>query len=194
MITNNSFTVIRKTYQKRCFFLNDSNNRVATLDRPVTPELVFEKPNEQDGGEMWNLVKESGVLDENSSYSYLMMCKFYKDTCAVAKCEGELAGFVTAFRPPEKPDTIFVWQIGVAKNHRGKGIATKILKELLEREDDVKYLEATVTPSNRPSESLFRGMAKKFDTKCKVTECFSAEHFPEEGHEPEMTFRVGPIR
>lgn len=174
--------------------MNDSKNNTAILDHPQTSDIVFELPKVEDGGPMWELVRDSGALDMNSSYKYLMMCKFFKDTCLVARCDGELAGFVTAFRPPEKPDTVFVWQIGVSENHRGKGIATRILKELITSCENVNYLEATVTPSNVPSESLFRGIAEKYETECEVTECFSEDHFPEDGHEPEMTFRIGPLK
>lgn len=167
----------------------------AVLERTQT-EFTFEKPDVDDGAKMWQLVVDSGVLDENSPYSYLMMCKFYRDTCVVVKKDGELAGFVTAFIPPEKTNTVFVWQIGVSKKFRGHGLATKILKELLSRDvcQDVKFLEATVSPSNIPSESLFRGMADKFETDCSVTGCFAEDDFPTQEHECERLFSIGPLK
>lgn len=159
-------------------------------------KIRFRKPSVQDGPGIWSLVKESGVLDLNSAYSYLMMCKFYSDTCIVAEHDNKIAGFVTAFNPPSKPDTIFVWQVGVAKSFRGKGLATILLKELLQRKSgqNVRFLEATVSPSNVPSQSLFRGLARDLNTQCEVTECFSEKLFPGDGHEAEHTFRIGPIK
>ncbi|MGO4887983.1 diaminobutyrate acetyltransferase [Anaerobacillus sp. MEB173] len=161
-------------------------------------EYTFVEPDVDDGAAMWELVKDSGVLDLNSSYSYLMMCEFFSKTClAVKNSKNELVGFVTAFHPPKKKDVIFVWQIGVAKSERGKGLGSKILNALLNLPTckDVKYLEATISPSNIASQSLFRGIARKKNTNCVVLECFPEEVFPTEGnHEPEMTYRIGPLK
>ncbi|MFB5664229.1 diaminobutyrate acetyltransferase [Alteribacillus sp. HJP-4] len=156
--------------------------------------LIFDKPSVEDGADMWELVKNS-TLDLNSSYKYIMMCEFFAETCVVAKENDELVGFVTAFIPPEKQDTVFVWQVGVDSSQRGKGMASRLLNALLERLQDkgVKYLEATVTPSNDASQALFKKLARTHETECEISECFSEELFPGEGHEAELTFRIGPI-
>ncbi|SDJ17535.1 diaminobutyrate acetyltransferase [Salimicrobium halophilum] len=160
----------------------------------TTAEIVYDKPTVEDGAAMWELVNES-TLDQNSPYKYIMMCEFFPETCVTAKENGELVGFVTAFVPPEKPDVIFVWQIGIDENQRGKGIATGLLKELTDRTitDEVRYLEATVTPSNDASSALFKGFAAKNDTTCTVSPCFNKELFPGDEHEEELTFRIGPF-
>ncbi|PSL43639.1 diaminobutyrate acetyltransferase [Salsuginibacillus halophilus] len=171
------------------------NANTATLTPEQVKTLTFEKPAVEDGRKMWKLVNDCG-LDLNSSYKYIMMCEFFAETCVVAKEDDNVVGFVTAFIPPEKQDTVFVWQIGVDESQKGRGLASKILFELLDREAcaDVRYLEATVTPSNTASQNLFKGMAKKLGTKCKISECFAEELFPGEGHEEELTFRIGPIK
>jgi L-2,4-diaminobutyric acid acetyltransferase len=167
----------------------------------MAPALVeidsvrFSKPTVEDGAAMWELVNES-TLDQNSAYKYIMMCEFFAETCVVAKEDDQVVGFVTAFIPPERQDVVFVWQIGVHSSQRGKGLASKLLDELVQRDgcQEVKYVEATVTPSNSASQALFRRLARSYDTECKVSECFSEDLFPEAGHEEELTFRVGPIK
>ncbi|QOY36732.1 diaminobutyrate acetyltransferase [Anaerobacillus isosaccharinicus] len=156
--------------------------------------LCIEKPNATDGSLMWQLVKQS-TLDLNSPYKYIMMCEYFSETCVVVKKNEQLLGFITAFIPPKKQDVIFVWQVGVDPSQHGKGIASKMLAELLKRDacKNVRYLEATVTPSNQASQSLFRGFARKKQTECVVKPCFSADLFPGENHEEELTFRVGPF-
>ena len=168
------------------------NKSSATL---VNEKIVFETPDVNDGAEMWELVKRS-TLDLNSPYKYLMMCEFFSETCVVAKEKEEIAGFITAFIPPERSDVIFIWQVGVDSSHRGKGIASKMLDELLSRESckDVRYLEATVTPSNLASQSLFKRLARENSTNCLVTPCFPADVFPGNEHESEQTYRIGPLR
>ncbi|WP_332630939.1 diaminobutyrate acetyltransferase [Halalkalibacter flavus] len=160
-----------------------------------TGSVQFLKPSVEDGAAMWELVNES-TLDQNSAYKYIMMCEFFAETCVVAKENDQVVGFVTAFIPPERQDVVFVWQIGVHSSQRGKGLASKLLHELVQREgcSEVNYVEATVTPSNEASQALFRRLARSFETICEVSECFAEDLFPEEGHEKELTFRVGPIK
>jgi L-2,4-diaminobutyric acid acetyltransferase len=163
---------------------------------PITKsKTLLRQPLEEDGAGVWALIEEAGVLDLNSSYSYLMLCKFFPDTCVVAENNDDIVGFISAFRPPNDDDVIFVWQVAVASSERGEGLASRMLQDLLEREDcsEVQYLEATVSPSNIPSQSLFRGLARKLNTQCEVSECFPENMFPDEGHEVEMTYRIGPL-
>lgn len=124
-----------------------------------------------------------------------MLCKFFTDTCLVAEKDGSVVGFVSAFKQPQHPDVIFVWQIAVAESQRGKGLATTLLTELLKREESKKftYLEATISPSNKASQALFHKLARELETRCQVSECFSADLFPGEEHEAELTHRIGPF-
>ncbi|UOR11206.1 diaminobutyrate acetyltransferase [Halobacillus amylolyticus] len=169
------------------------NQETATITR-TNEQLIFDKPTVEDGSAMWDLVNNSS-LDQNSPYKYIMMCEFFSETCVVAKEGDKLVGFVTAFIPPERSDVIFVWQIGIDASQRGKGIASKILHELVKRQDgsEVRYLEATVTPSNDASQSLFKRLARDNKTTCTITECFPEKLFPGDEHEEELTFRIGPF-
>ncbi|WP_425457176.1 diaminobutyrate acetyltransferase [Aquibacillus sediminis] len=169
------------------------NSQIATA--PQKKIVTFEKPTVEDGAAMWELVNSS-TLDQNSPYKYIMMAEYFAETCVVAKEEDKVVGFVTAFIPPERQDVVFVWQVGVDSSQRGKGIASKLLNELINREScqDVQFVEATVTPSNKASQSLFKRLARDHDTTCEVSDLFPEELFPGEGHEAELNFRIGPIR
>jgi L-2,4-diaminobutyric acid acetyltransferase len=159
-------------------------------------KIRMRTPNEEDGPGIWELVKSTGVLDLNSAYSYLMLCKYFSGTCVVAERDNKIVGFLSSFRPPSDPGVIFVWQVAVAGSERGRGIGSALLKELLKREEckGVRYLETTVTPSNMPSQSLFRGLARDTGTRCEISECFSSDLFPAGGHEAELMYRIGPLR
>jgi L-2,4-diaminobutyric acid acetyltransferase len=158
--------------------------------------LQFRAASVADGAGLWELARQTG-LDLNSPYSYLMLGKFFGQTCLVAEEDGRIVGFVSAFRPPQESETIFVWQIGVADSQRGKGVGSALLRELLECEGcrGVRYLAATVTATNLPSQRLFRGVARNLGTSCEVTDCFLEHLFPAgSGHEAERLFRIGPLR
>lgn len=144
----------------------------------------------EDGPALWSLAKDNG-LDENSPYAYLLWSEYFRDTTVVAVDDGDRAvGFVMAFLRPDEPETAFVWQIGVSADHRRRGIAGTLLDELFER-TEASVLEATVTPSNSASETLFRRFGERHGLSVAVEPLFGEELFPP-GHEAELRFRIGP--
>ncbi|HKJ08757.1 MAG TPA: diaminobutyrate acetyltransferase [Gammaproteobacteria bacterium] len=158
--------------------------------------ITYRKSTLQDGPAVWTLVKNSGVLDVNSSYCYLLLCQDFAETCVVAEMGGKLVGFVTAYRPPGREDVLFVWQIGVDGAARGRGVASTLLDTLLSLDacQNITYIETTISPSNKPSRALFQSLARRLDTAIDESEGFAAELFPEGAHEPERLFRLGPLK
>ena len=176
--------------------------------RDPTPEpaLVFRAPTVDDGAQMHALVKDSGVLEPNTCYAYLLLATHFADTCLVAMEGDRMLGFVAAYRPPSHPEAVFVWQIGVRAEARGRGLAKRLLHELVERPAcaEVTHLEATVDPANEPSCRLFRAFARERGVPCDVSPGFAPHHFttkhfaphhkgPAE-HPPEDLHRIGPLR
>lgn len=148
---------------------------------------------------MWQMAKESGGLDMNSPYCYLLMCTHFADTCLIAELDGEPVGFVTAYRPPSHPDTVFVWQIAVAAAARRTGLARRMVHGVLDSAAcrDVRFLEATVTEPNIASAGLFRSIADEKGADFSQSSAFETKHFPVsspgEHHDPEVLLRIGPL-
>ena len=162
---------------------------------PVTdsPGIAFRPPELRDGSALWRLARDSGGLDLNSPYAYLLWCDRFSDTSVLVEIDDRPAGFVSGFRPPEAPDVLFIWQVAVADGHRGKRLALAMLTELLRRGRGYRYLEASVTPSNSPSQALFRSLARLLGCPCNERPYIRSEDFPERDHEPEHLFRIGPF-
>ncbi|WP_121640049.1 diaminobutyrate acetyltransferase [Virgibacillus sp. Bac330] len=152
-------------------------------------------PTKDDGAAVWDLIHQIDNLDLNSSYSYLLWCDMFSETSIIVEEEGEVVGFISGFIHPNKPNTLFVWQVAVDTSQRGKGLATRMLFELLERKQlaEIQFVEATVTPSNLPSQYLFMGLAKKLNTECVVGNYYTSVDFPRTGHEDEQLYKIGPI-
>lgn len=142
---------------------------------------------------MWALARTS--VDENSPYAYLMMGEFFSDTCAVAALDDRLVGFVTGFRLPDDPETLFIWQIAVDESARGTGLGGRMLDEVANRPSPprIRHLAATVTPDNAASDRLFRSFADRWSTECQVEELFEDADFPPGDHEPELRYHIGPL-
>ena len=147
-----------------------------------------------DGGAMWRLARESGVLEENAEYTYHMFSHLFGETSTVADLNGRAVGFVAGFRPPYRQDSLFVWQIAVDEQARGRGLAAAMLHGLIQRlSPRIHYLEATVTPSNEASMRTFRKIARDLDTNVTEEVLFPGNRFHGPSHEDEVMFRIGPI-
>lgn len=150
-----------------------------------------------DGAELWRIARGSGELDLNSPYSYLLWCRDFADTTAVARdTSGRPVGFVTGYLRPDAPETLFVWQVAVEGSHRGSGVAGTLLDALTARvaaEHGVSRVEATVTPGNLASDRLFRSYARRHGADLTQEVLFPSAAFPAAGHESEVLYRIGPL-
>lgn len=142
---------------------------------------------------MWRIARDSGTLDLNASYAYLLWCRDFAATSVVATVDGEPAGFVTGYRRPKQPATLMVWQVAVDERHRGRRIASRMLDALLKGLDrPVSSLETTITPDNEASIRLFSRFAESRGAAVLREPAFDSSLFPD-GHESELLFRIGPL-
>ncbi|MEU2900268.1 diaminobutyrate acetyltransferase [Streptomyces sp. NPDC001273] len=160
-------------------------------------DLQIDRPTVADGAVLWRIAKDSKVLDLNSSYSYLLWCRDFAATSAVARDErGEPIGFVSGYLRPDSPGTLFVWQVAVDASFRGRGLAAALLDGLAGRtaaEHGVDTLETTITPDNTASERLFTAFAERHGALLEREVLFDAGRFPDGPHDPEVLYRIGPF-
>ncbi|MFJ3230499.1 diaminobutyrate acetyltransferase [Streptomyces sp. NPDC086787] len=160
-------------------------------------DLLIDRPEVTDGAALWRLAKDSGTLDLNSSYSYLLWCRDFAATSAVARgADGTPVGFVTGYVRPEHPQTLLVWQVAVDAAHRGRGIAAALLDGLTARlgaERGITSVETTITPDNTASDRLFTSYAERHGASVSREALFDAGLFPDGPHEPEVLYRIGPL-
>jgi len=158
--------------------------------------IRLEVPRIEDGGAVHELIRRSPPLDLNSAYNYFLLCSHFAQTCVVGRsAEGEVLSFLSAYRQPQAPETLFIWQVAVDARLRGRGMAGRMLEEVLGREAvrGVHYLETTVSPSNTASRRVFERFAAGRSAGWHEEEFLSREIFGEESHEEEILFRIGPL-
>lgn len=156
-------------------------------------QIIYRKPVTSDARSIYNLVKNNKPLDENSNYLYVLLCHQFSDTCIVAEIDSKIIGFMTGFISPKNSQTLFVWQAAVDAEYRNEGVAKKLVSNALENAgSEIKYIEATVTFSNKASLKFLENLANDLKTSISLTPLFSSEVLGE-GHEPENLIRIGPI-
>ena len=167
----------------------------STVEQPL-----LRAPTPDDAPHLWRLARDSGGLDLNSPYAYVLAGLHFASTSVVAETPRGLAGFVFAYPPPNEAGTVFVWQVTVAADHRGHGLARRMLHEVIERARRLgsTRLTASITPSNAASRRLFTAVADDIGATFDERTWISAEHFPAEAgagspHEPEHLVVVAPL-
>ena len=155
-------------------------------------DVHIRKPLASDGYEIHQLIANSPPLDLNSIYSYYLLSDHFSDSCVVAENQGRVVGFISAYRVPQRPDTLFVWQVVVNRALRGKRIAWRMLESLLQRlNGEIRQVEATVNPSNAASRGLFERLAVEQGTTLQEETFLEATAFGPGGeHESEILLRV----
>lgn len=156
--------------------------------------VIYRAPRPADAKSVHRLVRDSGGLEVNTGYAYVLLCDHFASTSAVAERGGELVGFVGGYVPPSRPHALFVWQVGVHPAVRGFGVASGLLDAAVRSAagEGARYLEATVTPSNAASRRLFESFARRHHAPFAWSEGYAPSLF-DGAHEPEHLIRIGPV-
>ena len=157
-----------------------------------TPAIQLRIPSARDGAALWQLVRDAGTLELNSTYFYVLFADRFARTCAIAELDGRPIGVLIGFVPPDQPDTYFVWQVGVHPEARGNAIARRMIASVVARHPRVRFVEATVASGNAPSDALFRSLARHLRAEIKVTGGYPSTLFPAP-HDAERLYRIGPF-
>jgi L-2,4-diaminobutyric acid acetyltransferase len=146
--------------------LNLISNRKWLAIRPelsAVDPLTVRAPVARDGIAVAGLIGRCPPLDRNSLYCTLLQCTHFADTCAIALDGDRAVGWLSAYRLPHEPETLFVWQVAVAAEARSTGLGVRLLEDVLSRDGcrTVRRVEASVAPSNIRSLRMFRRFAAR---------------------------------
>ena len=106
---------------------------------------------------VYEFVSRCNLLENYPEHFYKIMLRYFGNSCFVADYNGNIVGFVLGFVSQVHDKTYFLWQIGVDKSMRGKGIG-KMLLEKVEKEVrklGCNRIELTIDPKNMSSKRLF---------------------------------------
>jgi L-2,4-diaminobutyric acid acetyltransferase len=157
--------------------------------------LVLRRPDAVDGTAVSSLIAASPPLDVNSAYCNLLQCTDFRDTCVLAERDEVLVGWISAYRPPARPECLFVWQVAVSAKARGEGLAAGMLDELIARPAaaDATALITTITQDNAASWALFEAFARRHGATLECRPRFECETHFAGAHDSEWEARIAPL-
>lgn len=164
----------------------------------IEPQWHLTVPDIRHGAAVTDLIARCPPLDPNSAYCNLLQCLHFAGTSIVALDDAdEVVGFVSAYRLPDSPQVLFVWQVAVAPAWRGSGLARAMVLGILRRPAcaGVSWLETSITRSNRASWSFFKKLADCLGCPMEGGSqvLFDRQlHFHGQ-HDSELQVRLGPF-
>lgn len=157
-------------------------------------DLDFRPPTMEEGAAIWRIARDSGTLDLNTSYAYLILARDFGATSRLAIADGEPVGFVLGYQRPTAPERLFIWQIAVDASQRGRRIAGRLLDALVADLPQVSTLETTITEDNSASQRLFASFAERHGAEHAVGPLLTEAHFPDPGHGAELLHEITGLR
>lgn len=166
-----------------------------TLSAEQLAPLRLRAPTPEDGPRVHALIAACPPLDGNSLYCNLLQCSHFADTCVLAEQEGLAVGWVSGYRLPREPGTLFVWQVAVAADCRGQGLAGRMIHHLIGRPAAAPCtrIRTTVTADNGASRRMFEQLAASLDAGLATSPLFERERHLDGRHPTEHQIVIGPF-
>lgn len=125
----------------------------------------------------------------------LMSHDGFRETSVLAEQDGALIGFVSAYRLPNDPQTLFVWRVDVSETARDTGLASLMMGHLMRVQacDGVTRVQTAIKPSDESAWTLFRRFARWQRSRMDIQPFITQALTPFNQHDTEMmvTIRVG---
>lgn len=157
--------------------------------------IRIDAPQAQDAADVHDLIRACPPLDTNSLYANLIQCTHFPATCAVARMNGKIVGWISGHRPPADMGTYFLWQVAVHPEARGQGLPRRMLSHILSRPEQagIKRLQTSITRENEVSWALFRSVSAWLGAPMREVPWFDRdEHFAGR-HASEFLVTIGPF-
>lgn len=163
-----------------------------SIQHKARSNLVLRNPTRADGQAINELVERCPPLDENSAYCNFLQSTHFQSTSVIAEKHGEVVGFITGYRKPTHTTHLFIWQVAVAPEARGQGLAMTMLNTLLSRDElsDIDAIETTITKDNQGSWGLFKRFDKYHGSQGEVTVFLDKQQHFDGEHDTEYLFHI----
>ncbi len=176
--------------------LKKQQEQNALTNKKSFSSLVFRAPNKEDGAAVYDLVAHCPPLDKNSMYCNFLQTSHFYNTCIIALDENKAVGFISAYLRPDDEDILFIWQVAVDNNFRGRGLAYSMLMNLLARNEfkQLKAIETTITKENKGSWKLFEKIEAQSLTQANISIFLDKVLHFKKSHETEYLYHIPLIQ
>jgi len=119
--------------------------------------------NEHDADAIHAFVGTGPPLTLHTPFTYWVILRYWGSVCFVAEDNDQIVGLITSVGAVESADLLYVWQIGVDGDRRGKRLAQGLLDCLQAEAHTRGYLrfQVSIASDNGVSFNLFERAARE---------------------------------
>ena len=156
--------------------------------------IKITSPSKKYGYALSKLIERCPPLDLNSTYHYLIQSHYFSKSCSVAFNNNNVIAFVSGFISPSKSNTLFIWQVAIDEDYRGKGLGIELIEFILNQNKNLDSIETTVTKNNISSRRMFQKICEKYKSRISELILFDKEKDFANKHDSEMLIKIGPFK
>ena len=132
-------------------------------DEKKVMKITIRNVQKTDNALLRHLAKQCPSLDLHTQYTYWATAYYFNKSSFILEDDGKPIGYIMALNTP---DVIFIWQIGIIKEYRGKGLSCKLISAVMEYAKSInKPIEVTIASNNKSSFNAFKSAALKQNLK-----------------------------
>ena len=107
-----------------------------------------------------NMAKNCSPLDIHTPYTYWVVGQFFSEGCFLLEDNEKIVGSIMTVT---KDDTVFIWQIAILAEYRGKGLSDMLYEAVYNyaKGKGIERIMLSIDPSNLNSLSAFRRFCEK---------------------------------
>ena len=150
-------------------------------------------PTKKNGSAVAKLIQRCPPLDLNSTYHYLIQSYYFNRTCSVAFDGEKIVAFVSGFIKPTNKNCLFIWQVAIDEDYRGKGLGIDLIEFLLNQNKEFNTIETTITKNNMASRRMFQKFCDKYKTRLSELILFDKEQDFSNECDSEILLKIGPL-
>lgn len=108
-------------------------------------DVNFRSPSYDDAKSIFEIAKRQCGLSANSEEFYHLAASHFFGTCVLGELKNDLYGFLLGYERPNRPGSIFVWQMLVVEGQPSREVFFKLLEQLILRHSNTyPLLEVSV--------------------------------------------------
>ncbi|MEN6379478.1 MAG: GNAT family N-acetyltransferase [Methanofastidiosum sp.] len=102
-------------------------------------------------------------LELHTPFTYWTLFNYFSNLCFLMIEGEELIGFISGIRSSLDKDVVYLWQIGISKEQRGKNYALLLIDHFIKAviDMDCNKIQVSISPENQASYNTFVKYAKK---------------------------------
>ncbi|KYC45715.1 MAG: Acetyltransferase (GNAT) family protein [Candidatus Methanofastidiosum methylothiophilum] len=116
----------------------------------------------EDVDKVRRFVNECKPLDLHTPFTYWALFNYFPNLCFLMEEEENVIGFISGLRSSIENNMVYLWQIGVSKDQRGKNYASVLIDHFIKGVISIECdkIQVSIAPQNQSSNNTFFKYAK----------------------------------